>query len=173
MGVRLTPRRLVKKHEREMLRRLVSSLPARALQTRAYAEAAPTGKLSLTFVSPRKTFFQNEAVDLVDVPGLGGDFGIAPNHAPMIAMLTPGVVTVNAGNQATKVFVSAGSITINADSSCQIIAAEAHPVDALDKSLATSGLDQAKRDAAAAKDDSEKVLAETRVETFEAIIKAL
>ena len=49
----------------------------------------------------------------------------------------PGVVTVfEKEGPAKKFFVSSGTITINDDSSVQILAEEAHPVDDLDAGLA-------------------------------------
>jgi F-type H+-transporting ATPase subunit delta len=54
---------------------------------------------------------------------------------PFLAVLKPGVVTVyeNDGSQ-KKVFVSSGTITVNEDSSVQVLAEEAHPVESLDLS---------------------------------------
>ena len=47
--------------------------------------------------------------------------------------MKPGVVTVyeNDGSQ-TKVFVSSGTVTVNEDSSVQVLAEEAHPIESLD-----------------------------------------
>ena len=68
----------------------------------------------------------------VDVPSFSGSFGILPNHVPALAVLSPGVVTVYEDDGAAKkFFVSSGSITINEDSSVQILAEEAHSVDSL------------------------------------------
>ena len=73
-----------------------------------------------------RLFFQ------VDVPSFSGSFGILPNHVPALAVLSPGVVTVYEDDGAAKkFFVSSGSITINEDSSVQILAEEAHSVDML------------------------------------------
>src|ERR1700742_4495739 len=44
-------------------------------------------------VSPSKLLFSGE-VEQVDVPGLEGDFGVLAGHAPTVATLKPGVVTV-------------------------------------------------------------------------------
>ncbi len=44
-------------------------------------------------VSPAKLVFSGE-VEQVDVPGLEGDFGVLAGHAPLVATLKPGVVTV-------------------------------------------------------------------------------
>lgn len=46
-----------------------------------------------SLVSPEKLLFTGE-VDQVDLPGAEGDFGVLAGHAPVVAMLRPGIVTV-------------------------------------------------------------------------------
>ena len=77
----------------------------------------------------------------VDVPSFSGSFGILPAHVASLAVLKPGVVTVYEEDGATKkFFVSSGSITINDDSSVQILAEEAHAVEDLDAAGAKAAL---------------------------------
>uniref|UniRef100_A0A4W5KCE5 ATP synthase F(1) complex subunit delta, mitochondrial n=1 Tax=Hucho hucho TaxID=62062 RepID=A0A4W5KCE5_9TELE len=103
-------------------------------QARCYADA-PSGsaQMSFTFASPTQVYFKEASVKQVDVPTLTGAFGILPAHVPTLQVLRPGVVTVfNDDGSATKFFVSSGSITVNADSSVQLLAEEAFPLDQLD-----------------------------------------
>ena len=65
----------------------------------------------------------------VDVPSLSGDFGIIAQHVPTLAALKPGVVTVHEDDASHKYFVSSGTVTVNSDSSVQILAEEAAPLD--------------------------------------------
>ena len=44
-------------------------------------------------VSPEKLAFSGE-VDQVDVPGVEGDFGVLAGHAPVVAAIRPGILTV-------------------------------------------------------------------------------
>ena len=44
-------------------------------------------------VSPEKLAFSGE-VDQVDVPGIEGDFGVLAGHAPVVAAIRPGILTV-------------------------------------------------------------------------------
>ena len=61
---------------------------------------------------------------------------MAPTLTPSPSF-RPGVVTVfEKEGAAKKFFVSSGTITINDDSSVQILAEEAHPVDDLDAGAA-------------------------------------
>ena len=50
-------------------------------------------------VSPEKLLFSGE-VDQVDVPGAEGDFGVLAGHAPTVAMLRPGIMTVHVADGA-------------------------------------------------------------------------
>ena len=63
--------------------------------------------LHFELVSPEKLVFTGE-VDQVDVPGIEGDFGVLAGHAPYVATLRPGVVTVHAGGRAEKIIVLGG-----------------------------------------------------------------
>ena len=50
-------------------------------------------------VSPEKLAFSGE-VDQVDVPGVEGDFGVLAGHAPVVAAIRPGILTVTSGGTA-------------------------------------------------------------------------
>src|SRR3954466_1753376 len=58
-------------------------------------------------VSPDRISFSGE-VDQVDVPGSEGDFGVLAGHAPLIALLRPGLMTVYAGGVQTMLVVLGG-----------------------------------------------------------------
>ena len=58
-------------------------------------------------VSPQKIAFSGE-VDQVDVPGSEGDFGVLAGHAPLIALLRPGIMTVFAAGEQVKIVVLGG-----------------------------------------------------------------
>lgn len=58
-------------------------------------------------VSPEKLAFSGE-VDQVDIPGTEGDFGVLAGHAPVIAGVRPGIITVTAGGQREKIIVLGG-----------------------------------------------------------------
>lgn len=58
-------------------------------------------------VSPEKLAFSGE-VDQVDVPGVEGDFGVLAGHAPVVAAIRPGILTISAGGARQKVIVLGG-----------------------------------------------------------------
>jgi F-type H+-transporting ATPase subunit epsilon len=65
-------------------------------------------------VSPDKVSFSGE-VDQVDVPGSEGDFGVLAGHAPLIALIRPGIMTVYAGGEQTKLAVLGGFAEVGPD----------------------------------------------------------
>ena len=65
-------------------------------------------------VSPEKISFSGE-VDQVDVPGSEGDFGVLAGHAPLIALLRPGLMTVYAGGEQTRLVVLGGFAEVGPD----------------------------------------------------------
>jgi F-type H+-transporting ATPase subunit epsilon len=64
-------------------------------------------------VSPEKLAFSGE-VDQVDVPGIEGDFGVLAGHAPVVAAIRPGILTVTSGGGRQKIIVL-GGLTVLAD----------------------------------------------------------
>ncbi|XP_063770416.1 ATP synthase subunit delta, mitochondrial [Pseudophryne corroboree] len=143
---------------------------------RSYAEAAPAGSpvMSFTFASPSQVFYNGAAVKQVDVPTTTGMFGILSNHVPTLQVLRPGLVTVFSDDgTATKYFVSSGSVTVNADSSVQVLAEEAVTLDMLDPSTAKSNLEKAQAALQSTADEVAKAEAQINVEACEAIVKAL
>ena len=63
-------------------------------------------------VSPEKIAFSGE-VDQVDVPGLEGDFGVLAGHAPFVAAVRPGILTVTTGTTRQKIIVLGGLAEIS------------------------------------------------------------
>ncbi|KAM3876505.1 ATP synthase F(1) complex subunit delta, mitochondrial [Diretmus argenteus] len=151
------------------------SLPA-LRQTRCYAEAAAAGgpQMSFTFASPTTVFFKEASVKQVDVPTLTGAFGILPAHVPTLQVLRPGVVTIFSDDgSAAKYFVSSGSVTVNADSSVQLLAEEAVPLDQLDIAAARANLEKAQSEMAGVSDEALKAEVQISIDANEAIVKAL
>jgi F-type H+-transporting ATPase subunit epsilon len=80
-------------------------------RVRPAGDRRKNGKDMATFhfdlVSPEKLAFSGE-VDQVDIPGLEGDFGVLAGHAPVIAAMRPGILTIFAGGKKEKIIVVGG-----------------------------------------------------------------
>lgn len=176
--------------------RVFASQGMRLMQTRSYADVAP---LKLTLAGANKIFYDKVDVKQVDVPSFSGDFGILATHVPTLgkampisrpdiypndtvtvslfhdaAVLRPGVVTVYENDGSSKrVFVSSGTITVNVDSSVQVLAEEAHPIEDLDLRAAQEALAAAQSELSSAKDEQAKAEATLAVEIAESIVKVV
>ena len=64
-------------------------------------------KLHFNLVSPEKELISDD-VDMVEAPGVEGQFGVLPNHAPFMTVLAPGVVKVKNGGEEKRIFVRGG-----------------------------------------------------------------
>ncbi|MDO8397342.1 MAG: F0F1 ATP synthase subunit epsilon [Bradyrhizobium sp.] len=82
-------------------------------------------------VSPEKLAFSGE-VDQVDVPGIEGDFGVLAGHAPVVAVIRPGILTVTAGGTQQKIIVLGGLAEVS-DKGLTVLADVATSVQDLDR----------------------------------------
>jgi F-type H+-transporting ATPase subunit delta len=132
-------------------------------------------EMTFTFASPGEVFYnQAKNVKQVDVPSLSGSFGILANHVPTLAVLKPGVVTITENEgKVNKYFVSSGSVSVNSDSSVQLLAEEAFTIDKLDIKSAQEQLSEAQKQLSSSRDDKEKAEAQISIETAEAVIRAI
>jgi F-type H+-transporting ATPase subunit epsilon len=63
-------------------------------------------------VAPDKLLFSGD-VDQVDVPGIDGDFGVLAEHAPLVALLRPGLLTVMVGSDTQRIVIFGGFAEIS------------------------------------------------------------
>ena len=82
-------------------------------------------------VSPEKLAFSGE-VDQVDVPGIEGDFGVLAGHAPVVAAIRPGILTVTTGATHQKIIVLGGLAEVS-DTGLTVLADVATSIQELDR----------------------------------------
>lgn len=82
-------------------------------------------------VSPEKLAFSGE-VDQVDVPGVEGDFGVLAGHAPVVAVIRPGILTITSGGSQQKIVVLGGLAEVS-ESGLTVLADVATSVADLDR----------------------------------------
>jgi F-type H+-transporting ATPase subunit epsilon len=92
--------------------------------------------LHFELVSPEKLLFSGE-VEQVDVPGLEGDFGVLAGHAPMVATLRPGILTVRATGGKQQIVVLGGFAEVSAEG-LTVVADLADSVEDFDKATLTN-----------------------------------
>ncbi|PIE72851.1 MAG: ATP synthase F1 subunit epsilon [Deltaproteobacteria bacterium] len=57
----------------------------------------------------------DEDVDIVNAPGVGGDFGILANHAPFLSAVKVGVLSYETGSERVDMMISGGFCEVSAN----------------------------------------------------------
>jgi len=123
-------------------------------------------------VSPAR-LLMSEPVEMVVVPGVEGDFGVLPRHAPMLSSVRPGVVSVYKGGQVERrVFIAGGFAEVTEDR-CTVLAEEAFLVEDVTADAARARLQSARDDLQEADADAEKARAAQAVAVAEALVQAV
>src|SRR3954451_2566207 len=98
-------------------------------------DSEESGNIMATFhfdlVSPEKLAFSGE-VDQVDVPGAEGDFGVLAGHAPVVAVIRPGILTVTSSGKHEKIVVLGGLAEMS-DKGLTVLADVATSLEELDR----------------------------------------
>ena len=128
--------------------------------------------LQFELVSPERLLISRD-VGMVVVPGAEGDFGVLPQHAPLISSVRPGVIEVYDDGQTVsdRIFVSGGFAEVTGER-CTVLAEQATPVKEIDRAATQAELDQLQRDLAQAGEDGAREQIAARIEAAEAKIAA-
>jgi F-type H+-transporting ATPase subunit epsilon len=128
-------------------------------------------KVKFELVSPERLLVSRE-VEMVVVPGSEGDFGVLPDHAPMISTVRPGTIEIHEGGQVVEqIFVAGGFAEVTGER-CTVLADEATPVKEIDKGAVQKQLDAAKGELAAANDDATRERIAAQIEILDAKLAA-
>lgn len=128
-------------------------------------------KVNFELVSPERLLVSDQ-YDMVVIPGGDGDFGVLPQHAPLISTIRPGVIDIHDGGRIThQVFVGGGFAEVLPDR-CTVLAQEAVMIGDIDRAEAEERLRNAELDVRDAATDGERERAQTRVEMLKAMIEA-
>ena len=128
--------------------------------------------LHFELVSPARLLFSG-SVASVTIPGTEGEMGIYPGHAPVLATLKPGVVTVYKDDGATdRIFVKGGMAEVN-PKGLTLLAEVAIPVAEINAATLAGQIKDAEEDVADAKDDETRRRASENLEHLKALNGAL
>lgn len=89
--------------------------------------------LDFELVSPERRLAKAK-VAMVVVPGVEGDFGVLPGHAPMMSTIRPGAIAIHEadGGPATQRFFIGGGFAEVTETGLTILAEKATPVAEID-----------------------------------------
>jgi F-type H+-transporting ATPase subunit epsilon len=117
--------------------------------------------------SPARLVFSGE-VEQVDVSGVEGDFGVLAGHAPLIAALRPGILTIREGGGAKRLYVRDGFAEVNS-SGLTVLAEFATPVEELDTGELQKEIEAAEARLTEAKEGHAKDRAAERVDQLKQV----
>jgi F-type H+-transporting ATPase subunit epsilon len=100
---------------------------------------------------------------MVVVPGSAGEFGVMPNHAPVMSTLKPGVLQVYGGEGEDRFFVRGGFAEVM-PKGLTVLAEQAIPMSELDASHLDREIQNAQEDVADAKDDETRARAQENLD---------
>ncbi len=110
--------------------------------------------LHFEFVSPESVLFSGD-VDQVDLPGIEGDMGILPGHAPLVTTLRPGIVTIMREGR-REPFVVVGGFAEVGPAGLTVLADRAEPRDRFDMQRLADEIKDADEDVADSTDGAQR-----------------
>ncbi len=122
-------------------------------------------------VSPERLVFAGE-VSQVDVPGEEGEFGILAGHAPYIATLKPGLLTIYGNGEPQRIVVRGGLAEMG-PTGLTVLAEQAVPVAELDAAMIAQAIKDSEEDVVDADNDMSRDKARARLEQLQTLKSAL
>jgi F-type H+-transporting ATPase subunit epsilon len=122
-------------------------------------------------VSPERLIFSGD-VDQVDVPGEEGEFGVFAGHAPYVATLKPGVLTIYGEGEPKRIVVYGGTAEMGS-AGLTVLAEQAVPVADLNAEMIAQSIKNAEEDIADAENDVARDKAKSRLEQLQTLKAAL
>ncbi|MFO1018965.1 MAG: F0F1 ATP synthase subunit epsilon [Hyphomonadaceae bacterium] len=124
-------------------------------------------KLSFALVSPERELFNGD-VDQVVVPGSEGEFGVLPNHAPVMSVIKPGALKVLNDGAERRIFVNGGFADVTPEG-LTVLAEEAIDLEDISAEKIEQDLKAANEDLRDASSDAKRDAAQRAVARLEAI----
>src|SRR4029078_108539 len=98
--------------------------------------------LKLEIVTPEATAY-SEDVEMVTLPGADGEFGVYPNHVPLLTALNPGELRVMKGGRETFLAIGDGLLECTAEK-VSFLTDRAIAPAAIDEKAAEEAVERAK-----------------------------
>ena len=119
-------------------------------------------------VSPERLLLSDD-VEQVLVPGSEGDFTMLANHAPVLAVLRPGLLdVVMPGGKEVRYYVRGGFAEVG-PAGLTVLAQQAINIDELDRAKLAQDIKDVEEDVADAADDATRHAAEEMLERLTSI----
>ena len=122
-------------------------------------------------VSPERLLFAGE-VSQVDVPGEEGEFGVLAGHAPYIATLKPGLLTIHGDGAPQRIVVRGGFAEVG-PTGLTVLAEQATPASEIDSATLDQNIKDAQEDVNDAQTDIARDKARERLDQLTMLKAAL
>jgi F-type H+-transporting ATPase subunit epsilon len=122
-------------------------------------------------VSPDRMVFSGE-VEHVVVPGVDGEFGVLAEHAPLVAMLKPGILVVLEPAPAKRIVVGGGYAEVN-PRGLTVLAELAVPIEDFDRAKLVTQIKDSEEDVADLAEGPARDRAREKLEQLRALQEAL
>lgn len=99
--------------------------------------------MQLQIITAEREVFSGP-VDILVAPGIEGQLGILPNHAPLMTILQPGELMVRAGGEESYLALSGGYMEVLSNRVI-ILADAAEDVDEIDEARAREAMERARQ----------------------------
>jgi len=128
--------------------------------------------ITFELVSPERKLASAEA-KMVVIPGMEGDLGAMPDHAPFLTTLRPGVVRVETTGGGTNEYVVTGGFAEISGTSASVLAEEALERSALTREFLDAKIAEAEEALAEAKGTDRFTSAAQRLNDFRGLAHIL
>ena len=109
--------------------------------------------MQLQIITAERAVFTGQ-VDALVAPGVAGQLGILPNHAPLMTVLQPGELMVRADGDESYLALSGGYLEVLGNR-VTILADAAEDVDEIDEARAQEALERAQQRVASRESDAD------------------
>jgi F-type H+-transporting ATPase subunit epsilon len=118
-------------------------------------------------VSPEQVLFSGE-VEHVVVPGSEGEFGVLAGHAPLVAMLRPGILKILGSGQPQRILVVGGFAEVG-PGGLTVLADKAVPVEELDPEVIAGEIKDTEEDIANGTNERQRDKLRQKIEQLRAV----
>lgn len=118
-------------------------------------------------VSPDRLVFSAE-VEHVVVPGIEGEFGVLADHAPVVAMLKPGILVVLEPGPAKRIVIGGGYAEVNPQG-LTVLAELAVPIEEFDRAKLAAQIKDTEEDVADLGESPARDKAREKLEQLQAL----
>ena len=122
-------------------------------------------RLQLELVLPDK-LVDSKLVDMVIIAGTEGDFGVLPEHAPLISSIRPGLLEIHDSEKTEKFFLAGGFVEVLSNQ-VSILASELCSLEDIDVSSCKDEIENLKKQLNSSQDENEKSLIQNNIDKLE------